>query len=1381
MRAARVAGLAAFSILAVLIPLGPTTAHATTLCAVKANPCPPLFTYGSGTKIEATLASGTKATFLSNIGNIVCPSSTMLGETTSSGGAGKAVQASISNMTFSECKFGATNCTVTAVNLPYTASLTSPETFAIEDSEGAGALAKCGFLVNCTFTTKKATFKMTGGNPAIATVAKLPLERTGGLCPSEATADIEYAFQAPKPLFMSSLPAVIGEFTAEEGFGLTNPAEPNVLRSWTGNSINVASGNLSQAQTDIALGGRGPALEATRSYNAQLAASAKEAGTFGYGWTGPYSAHLTFDEKAETATVHHDNGSTVVFYLVEGKYYPPSWAQASLVKKETSYIYTLPEQLALEFNSSGQLTKVTDRHGNALTLAYKEGKLETVEDAAKRKLTFTYKEGKVESIKDPMGHLVKYTYESGDLATVTLPGEEKARWKFKYDTSHRLTELTDGRGNTEKNEYDSSNRVTLQTDPLERKHKLEYKEAGGVKETTITEPNSSETVQKFNKAGEPTSVTRASGTKLGATTTNGYNNVFELTETTDPAKHTTKYGYDSEGNRTSETDANNNETKWTYNSTHDVKTMTTPKGQTTTYVRNAAGDPETIEQPAPGGETQKFTFKYAKNGDLENQTDPLGQTTTFEYDSYGNRKGAIDPEGNKTTWTYNENSQLIAEVTPRGNEEGAEAKKFETKTERDAQGRALTVTNPLGHTTKHAYDGNGNLETLTDAKEHTTTYAYNADNERIKVKEPDGTITETGYNNMGQVVSHADGNAHVTEYERDLLGQITEEIDPLKRKTTKTYDAAGNLEKVKDAEGRTTTYSYDSGNRVTKVSYSEEATPSVTYEYDKDGNVTVMKDGSGTTKNTYDQLNRLTETENGNKEVVKYEYDLANQQTKITYPNGKSVTRVYDKAGRLEKVTDWLSGETKFAYNRDSQLKSTTFPTESGNKDEVEYNAADQLTSITMKKGAETLASLSYARDKLGGVESVTQTGLPGAGKIEYSYDTRNRLTKAGATSYEYDPAGNPTKLGEATYVYDEASQLEEGGGATYTYNQVGARTEVTPGSGPATTYGYDQAGNLISVERPEEGGVKKIKDTYAYDGNGLRVAQTVSGTTTHMAWDTTPGVPLLLSDGTNSYIYGPGGQAIAQINGEEKVFYLHHDQLGSTRMLTGATGKNEGAFSYKPYGDIEEQTGSVTTPLGYAGEYTNSSTGLVYLRARAYDPMTAQFPSVDPLVSTTGEPYSYAADNPTNRTDPTGLDTHGGCLSFTGEVPMLVGSVMFCVVRDGRAQWALTITVAGSIGFNRNLIDAVQRWATIHKTTFMGRFDFNASGHYQWSNARQVHELKEEFTFRQYSGGFGVTGSYETFQGNGVRGKTYGAGYSPGWRISFSATTGISYTWVIG
>jgi RHS repeat-associated protein len=139
------------------------------------------------------------------------------------------------------------------------------------------------------------------------------------------------------------------------------------------------------------------------------------------------------------------------------------------------------------------------------------------------------------------------------------------------------------------------------------------------------------------------------------------------------------------------------------------------------------------------------------------------------------------------------------------------------------------------------------------------------------------------------------------------------------------------------------------------------------------------------------------------------------------------------------------------------------------------------------------------------------------------------------------------------------------------------------------------------------------------------------------MAWDTSGSLPLLLYDGTTYYLYGPDGVPFEQITAEVPT-YLHHDQQGSTRLLTNGTGETKGTYTYTPYGATEGHTGTATTQLGYGGQYTSKDTGLIYLRARVYDPVTAQFMSVDPLVGTTDAPYFYAGNSPVNGGDPSGL-----------------------------------------------------------------------------------------------------------------------------------------------
>jgi RHS repeat-associated protein len=153
------------------------------------------------------------------------------------------------------------------------------------------------------------------------------------------------------------------------------------------------------------------------------------------------------------------------------------------------------------------------------------------------------------------------------------------------------------------------------------------------------------------------------------------------------------------------------------------------------------------------------------------------------------------------------------------------------------------------------------------------------------------------------------------------------------------------------------------------------------------------------------------------------------------------------------------------------------------------------------------------------------------------------------------------------------------------------------------------------------------------------------------MVWDMTEELSLILSDTTNSYIYGPGGMPIEQISSGGTVTYLHHDQQGSTRLLTGSTGTVTGKCTYGAYGTLTCE-GATTTPLGYDGQYTSADTGLIYMRGRVYDPATAQFLTVDPLEVITGAPYSYVGDNPLNEIDPTGLgDWLGLGIPSPGEI----------------------------------------------------------------------------------------------------------------------------------
>jgi RHS repeat-associated protein len=1005
----------------------------------------------------------------------------------------------------------------------------------------------------------------------------------------------------------------------------------------THDPVDCATGNLTESQTDFEIGGRGVGLDLTRTYSAQSAA-AGSLGIFGYGWTNSFGDRLATEESGGKQTLTESSGSTVTFTKSGATWIAPSWTADALAgSAESGFTLTLPDQTREKFNGSGRLESVTDRNGNETTLVYDgSGELETITDPTGRKIILTYNgEGLVEKAKDPMGHEVKYAYESKQLKSVTLPGEAGPTWQFKYDASHRMTSVTDGRGGKTTDEYDASNRVISQTDPAERKTTFTYE---GFHTTITNNATGAVTDERFNSNNQPISVTHGHGTAAATTTTLTYTAAGLLASKTDGNGYTTAFEYDAHGNRTKETDPEGDETRWTYNGAHQVVTETTPSGETTTIVRDAQGNPETVSRPAPESKTQTVSYAYGPHGELESTTNPLGATWTYGYDKYGDRTSETDPESDERTWAFNEDSQVISTVSPRGNEAGAEPAKFTTTIERDAQGRPIKVTDPLGGTTKRAYDADGNVESITDPNGHKTKFTYDADNERTKVERPNGAVEETGYDGAGQVASQVDGDKQKTTYVRNVLEQPVEIIDPLERKTTETFDAAGNLKTKTDPDGRVTTYGYDKANRLKEVSYSAEPGQDATYAYNKDGDLTGMVDGTGESTWEYDQLGRLNHSEDGNGETVSWEYDLGDEPVGLTYPNGKSISRAYDEAGRLESVTDWLGHTTSFAYNADSAPTATTFPASTTDTDEYGYDRADRMASVTMKRGAETLASLAYTRDPAGQLESLISKDLPGAEEESFGYDEDERLTKAGAAEFGYDAANNITKAPGTTNAFDKASQIESATGATFTFDKEGERTKETPSSGPATTYKYDQAGSLKAVERPEEGETPAISESFGYDGLGVLASRTVGLSTTHFVWDLNESPEPLLSDGADSYIYGPGGLAVEEISSGEEPTYLHHDQIGSTRLLTNGSGEVSGTFTYGPYGGLTGHTGTATTALGYAGQYTLGQSGLLYLRARFYDPATAQFLTLDPAVEMTREPYGYAGDNPLRFKDPSGL-----------------------------------------------------------------------------------------------------------------------------------------------
>ena len=657
--------------------------------------------------------------------------------------------------------------------------------------------------------------------------------------------------------------------------------------------------------------------------------------------------------------------------------------------------------------------------------------------------------------------------------------------------------------------------------------------------------------------------------------------------------------------------------------------------------------------PAPMRTVNSYYDDAAHPGDRNRVVDPRGNTASTAYDGFGDIVSTTDRMGGRTlrgydTATGQQTSTVDANGAAAGVTPGCTPPARGCTTfAHDAWGHVTATTDPLGHRTSAEFDADGEQTSATDGNNQKTITGYDAAGRAVRTTLPDGTVQNVEYNPDGTASATVDGAGNRVGYGYDGQGRRANRVDADQRTTASHLDPAGRLVTTTDAVGRTTTLGYDGAGNPTSVSYSDGVTPAVHYTYDTDGRRATMTDGTGTSSWSYDAFGEVVKQQQGSGAVVTYGYDDNGNRTSIGYPGStaKTVSQVFDNADRPTSITDWNGKATGFGYDADNDLTTTTYP--NGDVVTTTFDPTGRLSALDVASGTTTLASLTYTRDGAGQELSMTPVGLPG-GAQTYTYTAREQLKSSttGTTTapYAYDAAANPTTTAGSSQAFDAAGQAcwtlpnaastagctaAPAGATTYGYNAQGDRITATPATGAASTYSYDQAERLTSVAGP--GGAAQ----YSYNGMGLRTTKTSGSTTNTFTWDDNQ-IADLLTDGVTDYVYGPGGVPIEQVT-SAGTHWFFHDAQGSTRALLGANGAIAGTYAYDPYGKVIAASGA-TTPIQYAGGYTDAETGFSYLRARYYDPVTTQFLTVDPLVDATQAAYTYASDNPLAFTDPSGL-----------------------------------------------------------------------------------------------------------------------------------------------
>tara|TARA_R110002110_G_scaffold43803_1_gene135614 strand:- start:9555 stop:18386 length:8832 start_codon:yes stop_codon:yes gene_type:complete len=951
-----------------------------------------------------------------------------------------------------------------------------------------------------------------------------------------------------------------------------------------------------------------------------------------------------------------------------------------------------------EYDEAGRLISSVNANGDVVTYTHDvHNRQELVTDPDGFTSSYEYDDrGNITRIVDPAGGVTTATYDDrgNRLSQTNAEGETSL---FAYDGRDNLLSITTPIGATTHFGYDSRDLLTSRTDPLGRVTRYQYDSASrpiavidalGNTSRAHTRDQDGNLVATENARGAATLFEYTSrGYRAGVVDARGARSERQLNANghmfaeTDPRGGVTTLSLDARGIPNEVVAPAGNTMSYEFNGLGQLVRVSDELGNAVVRTLDATG--RVIRAENPDGTASEM--RHDGRGNRTAVIDRSGRETRYEYDSRGRRIRVILPDGGVMQTAYDAVGRITSETDPNGNV---------TSYEYDAAGRNTAMVDALGNRTEFTYDLVGNLISRLDARGNRTDYVYDVLDRLIRTEYPDGSTETIDYDPLGNIIAETDRLGRTKSYTYDPNDNLSSVTDIDGAVTTYSYDENNNRIRQTDANGHSTRMVYDGNDRLLEKQYPDGSTER--FEYDAGGRVarTVLPDGKyidasydgfgrptghnlngeGTESFTYDGAGRLTQAVNlwG---TVDYRYDADGRVIEITSEGGHAVRYGYDALGNRTSISTRLSGQaerttsytydvlnrlatvvepdgdtTTYSYDPVGNVASINYP--NGVVSSFTYDNLNQLTRIEHRQGATTLAAYDYTLDAGGRRLRVDHAN---GDSVAYSYDSADRLLQethrnAGNVvifeqTYSYDDVGNRitrqvSGQAQTLLAYDSADKLLTAGATRHAYDANGRLISTTAPQG-TINYAYDVEGQLLRVTT-STGTV-----TYGYDASGKRRQRVANGVEQNFLLDEaslTGYDQALLAFNENDVPlveYHWGDRLISADDGSNDRFY-HFDASRNTRLLTDETGAVSDTIDYDAFGNVRNRTGVGDTPYGFAGEWQEEAEGLVFLRARFYDPETGRFISRDPFAGTPYDPvslhrYLYANANPIMNTDPTG------------------------------------------------------------------------------------------------------------------------------------------------